>query len=49
MEWLNSQDAVEETELVRHLRFEKPLVTLMDGKHSRGIVMFPDKSLSNVP
>jgi hypothetical protein len=46
MGWLNSQDAVEETELVRHLQFEKPLVTLMDGKHSRGIVMFPDKNPS---
>ncbi len=39
--WLDSQKAEEETTLVRHLRFDQPITTLMDGKNSRGVVLFP--------
>ena len=33
--------AVEETEFVRHVRFEKPLKIMMDGKKQQGVVMLP--------
>jgi len=40
-EILDSMPAVEETEHVRHVRFERPLRILMDGKKQEGIVQLP--------
>lgn len=39
--FLNAQPAVYESEFIRHVRFEKPLVIKMDGKKGRGVVMKP--------
>ena len=39
--YLNSLPAVEETEYLRHVRFDKPVV--MDGKKSLGVVLKPEK------
>jgi hypothetical protein len=40
-EILDGMPAIEETEYVRHVRFEKPLKIMMDGKKQTGIVMLP--------
>jgi CheY-like chemotaxis protein len=40
-EWLNAQPAVEEHGCVRHLRFADPLVVLMNGKTSEGMIFKP--------
>lgn len=40
-EFLNEQPAVEETEYLRHVRFEKPIIIKMDGKKSLGVVLKP--------
>lgn len=39
--YLNSLPAVEETEYLRHVRFDKPVVIKMDGKKSLGVVLKP--------
>ena len=41
--YLNSLPAVEETEYLRHVRFDKPVVIMMDGKKSLGVVLKPEK------
>jgi hypothetical protein len=33
--------AVEETQFVRHVRFERPLKIMMDGKKQHGVVLLP--------
>lgn len=38
---LDSMPAVEETEYVRHVRFEKPLKIMMDGKKQEGAILVP--------
>ena len=38
-EVLDAMEAVEETQFVRHVRFNKPLRIMMDGKKQEGIVM----------
>ena len=40
---LDRMPAVEETAHVRHVRFPKPLKSLMDGKKQEGIVLLPEK------
>ena len=40
-EYLNSLPAVEETEYLRHVHFDKPIVIKMDGKKSLGVVLKP--------
>lgn len=40
--FLNSQPAVQETEYLRHVRFDRPIVVKMDGKRSLGVVLKPD-------
>lgn len=42
LEFLNAQPAVHETEYLRHIRFEKPIVIKIDGKKSLGIIMKPE-------
>ena len=41
-EFLNAQQAVEETQFVRHVRFEQPIVIKMDGRKKIGVVMLPE-------
>ena len=41
-EYLNSLPAVEETEYIRHVHFDKPIVIKMDGKRSLGVVLKPE-------
>jgi hypothetical protein len=40
-QWLAEQPALEEHDCVRHLRFDKPLVVLMNGKTSQGMIFKP--------
>ena len=42
-EYLNSLPAVEETEYLHHVHFDKPIVIKMDGKKSLGVVLKPEK------
>ncbi len=42
-ELLDAMPAVEETQYVRHVRFDKPLRILMDGKKSKGVVQLPEE------
>ena len=39
---LDQMPAIEETEYVRHVRFERPLKIMMDGKKQTGVVLMPD-------
>ena len=41
-EILDSMPAVEESEHVRHVRFERPLKIMMDGKKQTGVVLLPE-------
>ena len=41
-EILDAMPAVEETPYVRHVRFERPLRIMMDGKKQQGIVLLPE-------
>jgi hypothetical protein len=38
---LDGMPAVEETKYVRHVRFDRPLRIMMDGKRQEGVVMLP--------
>ena len=40
---LDRMPAVEETEYVRHVRFERPLKIMMDGKKQTGVVLLPEQ------
>jgi hypothetical protein len=46
-QWLAQQAAVEEHGTVSHLRFDSPLVVLMDGKMSQGIIFKPTAKPKN--
>ena len=39
---LDALPAVEETQWVRHVRFQKPLKIMMDGKRQEGVVVLPE-------
>ena len=39
--FLNAQPAVEETDYIRHVRFDAPITIKMDGKRSLGVVLTP--------
>jgi DNA-binding response OmpR family regulator len=41
LEFLNAQPAVQETDYLRHVRFDTPAVVKMDGKKSLGVIMKP--------
>jgi Phosphoenolpyruvate synthase/pyruvate phosphate dikinase len=43
-EFLNAQPAVYESEYIRHIRFEKPMVMKVDGRKNKGIVLKPVNS-----
>jgi hypothetical protein len=36
--WLNSQNVVEETDFVKHVRLERPLTVEVDGRTRRGVI-----------
>jgi len=42
--WLAEQPAAEETGLVRHLRFEDPVLVTMNGTIQKGIIRKPGPS-----
>jgi len=42
--WLAAQTALEERGCVRHLRFSDPLLVLMDGRSSQGMIFKPSTS-----
>jgi hypothetical protein len=37
--WLNQQPIVQETELVMHVRPERPLSMRVDGRSARGVIL----------
>jgi len=41
VDFLNAQNASYEDEFIRHIKFEKPLEIMVDGKGHRGVVMKP--------
>jgi len=41
-EWLARQEAVEEREFVRHLRFDRPITVKINGHSNEGIILKPD-------
>ena len=41
-DFLNAQPAVQETQYLRHVHFERPAVIKMDGKKKMGVVMLPE-------
>ena len=43
-EILDSMPAVEETQYVRHVRFDSPLRIMMDGKKQHGVVLLPTEA-----
>ena len=43
-EVLDSMEAVTETTYVRHVRFDRPLKIMMDGKKQKGVVVMPNQS-----
>jgi CheY-like chemotaxis protein len=43
-QWLSSQPAVEERGCVRHLQFDSPLVVVMNGKLSHGLIFKPESA-----
>lgn len=40
-DFLNAQPAVYESEYIRHVRFEKPIVVKVDGRKNKGVVLKP--------
>jgi len=40
-EFLNAQPAIYESEFVRHVRFDKPMIMKVDGRKNKGVVMKP--------
>jgi hypothetical protein len=43
-DWLNAQPAFRETEYLRHIRSEQPLVATLDGRKGLGVVFCPPTS-----
>jgi hypothetical protein len=41
-DWLNRQAVISETDLVRHVRLAKNLVVRIDGRTSRGVVLWQE-------
>jgi len=40
-DWLAAQPAMRETTFVRHLRFDRPIVVMMNGRTQRGVIVKP--------
>jgi CheY-like chemotaxis protein len=45
-EWLNRQAAMDEEGCVRHLRFDCPLLVVMNSRTSRGVILKPETTSS---
>lgn len=47
-DFLDSQEAINETEYLRHVRFEQPVIVKMNGKKKKGVALLPtlDKPLT---
>ena len=43
IDFLNAQPAQYESEYLRHVRFEKPIVIKVDGRKNKGVVMKPEE------
>jgi CheY-like chemotaxis protein len=41
LDFLNAVEPVYEDEFIRHLRFDKPLITKIDGRKNRGVILKP--------
>jgi hypothetical protein len=41
-DWLGAAPAVEEQGCVRHLHFDAPLIVVMNGRTSRGMIFKPE-------
>lgn len=41
VEWLDAQPAVYETEMVRHVRFDKSMVLNLDGREGKAVIYYP--------
>jgi CheY-like chemotaxis protein len=41
-EWLRAQAAVEETDFVRHIRLERPIIAKVNGHLNKGIIIKPE-------
>lgn len=41
-EYLNAQSAAYESEFIRHIRFEKPIIMKVDGRKNKGVVLKPE-------
>ena len=48
-EVLDAMPAVEETEYVRHVRFDHPLKIMMDGKKQQGVIIYESEPNINHP
>ncbi len=44
-EYLNAQPAHFESEFIRHIRFENPIIMKVDGRKNKGVVLKPEISL----
>ncbi|MBN2637700.1 MAG: phosphoenolpyruvate synthase [Bacteroidales bacterium] len=44
LDFLDKQEAVFENDIIRHVRFSKPLITKIDGKRNLGIIEKPKES-----
>jgi CheY-like chemotaxis protein len=42
LDFLNAVEPEYEDEFIRHLRFDKPLITKIDGRKNRGVIMKPE-------
>lgn len=43
LEFLNSQAAEHETDFIRHIHFDRPIVSMIDGRSSKGVVLKPQE------
>jgi hypothetical protein len=42
-EWLDSQPSFEETDYLRHIRLERPLTVVLDGRRGKGVIAKPQE------
>lgn len=42
LDFLNAQPAIYESEYIRHVRFEKPIVAKVDGRKNKGVILKPE-------
>ncbi len=43
LEFLNSQAAEHETDFIRHIHFDRPIIGMIDGRSSKGVVLKPQE------